>query len=1039
MVLVSVFVPREIRAQSLSKRLTSSEFRSAAVPTNPRVLALRVQFQKEDVDDAQTTGNGHFLLLPKDDPFDSVRSLDPLPHNRRYFEDQMLALRNYFLDASDSNLHIQYTVKPDGLNDAYTLGRRMSYYGDRFISQEQRDLRLAELFSDAVRVADSTDTIDFSTYDYVVIFHAGAGQDFSAADPTPNDVASRFVNLDLLRRWKNDPTYEGVPVNGGSNFVAGGVLVPETESQEVFDTFGFQVFTEIGLTGILASNFASQLGMPDLFNTATGTTAIGVFGLTDQGAVNGDGLIPVEPDPWTKIFMGWADPLVVRDTTLMDVPSKKTFGKSLILKLPISSEEYFLVENRQRDVIDNALSPYLLVRAIRDSNASTGEVRSDTLYAAGADRSIETGVITRVDEYDAGLPGTGLLIWHIDERIIREKQSDGSINADLRRRGVRVVEGSGSQEIGYRFVVGPFSVIDAGNDSDFFFQDNDLFKRFNRSDSVFFGSTSIPNSHGNDGVRSGIRIVDISRRQKVMRMSVRNDLLQRGFPRFTGDTFGQNSLTAGDIAGDGRDELIAVGQSGRIYAWTSDGASLFSNGATAVEYGLGGDSTIHPVALFAVMNDSCYVSPALADLDSDGKLDVIAGDKSGRMTAWKSTDADLDTFADTLFTYASGAAITTSPLVTPSRQIVFGNSAGRITALNATGQIVSEAMLGSLVTGLAWIGSDTIAFQTETSTGLYAALTGSVQTLVSGQANERNLSPLVGNFDGVNGSDLLVVSGDEIQYAVGSFGQFPIELEQPVRSPLSTGDMDGDGQLEIAVGGSNRVHVFNHNGSLQTNFPVTLDPRRPAGDLMSSVLLADIDDDQQVELIVGAPDGRVFAFSRNGTPVSGFPLSLGSGILSTPLVANLDKDGDIELAAVSENGFVSVWDLSGTYRAQYVKWGKALGDVANTSSNHETLTPVSTSTSLMPAKRVYNYPNPVRGDATTIRYYLSESAEIRIHIFDIAGHHVETLSGPGLALADNEVTWSTRRIQSGLYFAKVHAKSASGASVTRTIKIAVTR
>lgn len=1008
---------------------------------NVRVLALRVQFKKETVDDLKTTGNGHFMLVPQDDPYaDEGRTLDPLPHNRTYFEDQMLALRNYFLDASDSNLTIDYDVKPDGQDSAYTLDRFMRYYGDSFLSQSQRDLRLAELFRDAVRLADSTDTIDFSQYDHVIVFHAGAGQDFNTDDLTPDDVASRFVSLDLLRAWAGDPGFAGIPVNGGARVIPGGVLVPETESQEVIDALGFSVFTEIGLTGILASNFASQLGMPDMFNTETGTAGIGVFGLVDQGAVNGDGLIPVEPDPWTKIYMGWAQPVVMQNGTGISLLPKKLFGRSHILKIPINAAEYFLIENRQRDVVANALSPTTITRAIKDSNTTTGQVTFDTLYHAGAERA-SSGVITRVDEYDAGLPGTGLLIWHVNEDVVAQGLLSNSINNDILRRGVRVVEGSGSQEIGYRFTFGPFSVVDAGNDSDFFFFENDLFKRFNRTDSVFLTPTSIPSSLGYDRVNGGIHMTGISPRGWVMSFDLRTSLHQTGFPQFTGKPFRYNALNVGDVAGDSRPELIAVGVTGEIYVWSSDGQPVFANGITRADHRLGEDSTVYSVAVYAQDTDSIIVASAVADLDGDTKAEVITGSIAGRVVAWKGVDTDVNGFADTLFTYDTGARITAPIHITANSRIVVGDASGKLTVLTATGTPDRVLTLDGSVIGFASISADSLYWQTGSSSGIVELSTGISTTLRTGIQHASPFASVAVDLERSGQAILLDVTHDNGTAidANGVEGQYPVRLVEDSRSPVSVADLDEDGFPEWIMGGDNKIYVFNHNGSLLTGFPVTIDPVKPVGSIESSILIADLDGDSKLDLLAACPDGRVFAYSAKGTLLAGFPLSAGSPISATPVIADLDQDGDIDIACAAEDGFVYVWDVPAAFQANRVIWGAYLRDPKRSGTFKDLLPLASPPIELIPAKSAYNYPNPARGPSTTIRYYLSEPANVKIRIFDMAGQHVRTLAGPGVALTDNEVTWTLGGIQSGVYFAKIHAVAVSGRRITRTVKIAVTR
>ena len=73
-----------------------------------------VEFQKEEVDDPRTTGDGTFLMHTNIDSlvscYDSQESrcsgflVDPPPHNRSYFNDQIQATKNYYLNISDNNI-----------------------------------------------------------------------------------------------------------------------------------------------------------------------------------------------------------------------------------------------------------------------------------------------------------------------------------------------------------------------------------------------------------------------------------------------------------------------------------------------------------------------------------------------------------------------------------------------------------------------------------------------------------------------------------------------------------------------------------------------------------------------------------------------------------------------------------------------------------------------------------------------------------------------------------------------------------------------
>lgn len=998
------------------------------------VLALRVQFQKETPDKAQTTGNGHFDLQD----LRSVRQIDPAPHNKRYFEDQLLAMKNYFEDVSDGKLNINYTVKPDGDTAAYTLSKLMEYYGIRG-TQQARDQRLAEFFADAVTLADQTDNIDFSNYDYVILFHAGAGEDFSLENSTTADLSSRFVSLDLLQSRFGE-SYQGVPVDGGSLTIKSGVVVPETESQSFIDPiFGTEDLREIGLSGILIANFGSQLGMPDLFNTQTGTPGIGVFGLEDQGAVNGDGLIPAEPDPWTKIYMGWADPVIVSDSFDVNLEPRKLAGQNTILKIPINASEYFLVENKQRNVIPNAISPEIISR-FDTINNSDGTTSIDTAYMAGVTRSDTTKVITRIDEYDNGLPGNGLLIWHIDENVTDQNLETNSINNDLKRRGVRLVEGSGSQDIGFGFPGLFGTAIGSGDKFDYFFKGNEGFAFYNNKvDSVFFTPVSIPNSLANDRANSGIFITQISSPQSVMTFNLRTGLWQKGFPRYAAFQISTNSLKFGDLAGDTKNEIVAAGRDGKVYAWNYSGEKVIANALTSVYHGLGEDSTDYPIAQFADAEDSILYSPALADLDNDGKLDAISVSKSGKVHAWKAADNDVNGFADSLFIYSSGEEFTTAPVVNDLDKIIIGTKNGKVIVVNETGSLAGTAVLSGEVLNIAVVNNDTVVALT--TSGVYSVNTGAfTATQIDNLSGVVSASIVIGDILQNGGVNAVVVNGNEMLSYLNNLPGFPVLLPETIHSSPSLADIDDDGDLEIIFAGSNKIYAYNSNGTWATNFPITIDVVKPVGDILSSVLIADLNGDGKTDLAVGAPNGNVYAFEATGKSLTGFPLATGKPIVSTPAILDVDNDGDTEIAVSSEDGFVYVWDLTAAYDDSKVKWGQFAHDEQNSSQNREQNTVVSVEGDLIPKKSAYNYPNPARGHETTIRYFLTEPAKVKINIFDMAGDLVQTLNGTGIAQTDNEVLWNLKKIQSGVYLAKITARSTvSNKKTTRTIKIAVTK
>jgi len=88
------------------------------------------------------------------------------------------------------------------------------------------------------------------------------------------------------------------------------VILPRTESRPGFNFVEeAPLLLELSINGLLAASFFNFLGVPDLFNTETGESAIGPFGLMDPlGIFAYSGLFAPEPSPWTKYYLGWLEP-----------------------------------------------------------------------------------------------------------------------------------------------------------------------------------------------------------------------------------------------------------------------------------------------------------------------------------------------------------------------------------------------------------------------------------------------------------------------------------------------------------------------------------------------------------------------------------------------------------------------------------------------------------------------------------------------------------------------------------------------------------
>jgi hypothetical protein len=150
------------------------------------------------------------------------------------------------------------------------------------------------------------------------------------------------------------------------------------------------------------------------------------------------------------------------------------------------------------------------------------------------------------------------------------------------------------------------------------------------------------------------------------------------------------------------------------------------------------------------------------------------------------------------------------------------------------------------------------------------------------------------------------------------------------------------------------------------------------------------------------------------------------------------QSNNIGIAIFSEGGSLDAFLSASSTASASLTWWQHLGDERHSNAEVSVTTFIPVSTEFFPKSRVYNWPNPVYGQSTQIRYFTSEDAVVTITILDLSGRKITELSGQGTAGMDNEVTWNVSNIQSGVYLARVEARGASRSDVV-FIKIAVVK
>jgi len=1007
------------------------------------VCVLRVDFLQDSAGNESTTETGRFDLRNGDSLGIIV---DPPPHNRSFFESHMEALHRYYWHQSGGTLVLDYDVFPAEEDSAYHLSDTADY-GPWSIGNSEEIIALAEsLVRDSFAAADTSEAPpDFRAYESFMLFHAGADYQGDINRNSDYDIPS--FNLFLA---------EPVAVQDSSFFIDLIMVVPETVSQDGFTA---------ALNGVMAHEYGHQLGFFDLYDVLTFFPQVGMFSLMDSGeqlygtvvdsttdeVIYVRGAIPASLDPWHKIlfFPGGVQPRWLTQSGRATVPAVQT--KNEITFVPIGGQwleyldqtpgwwapwyasEYFILENRPYDLNGDGA-------VILESDPETGVFMGPgNVEDEGAFAADTLGAY----EHDYLLPGSGILIWHVDNAAIQAALSycGGCINISRERRGVDIEEADGIEDLGDLY-----SVQWTGGAYDYWF----------RGGYDTFGPDTDPDTRAGGGGITGIQMVVLDSAATVMRVSVRLGLERAGWPIYYGDPITDESISLFDLDGEGTPEIFAaMGRDVRdSYArellafWPDARPYPYADGTGRIAES---DSAFLPgVALAA----------EFAGATRSERLVAAATSRSVR--AW-------DPYGEVLLDYPGGDAswpdlrFTTAPMALDS-VLVVGDGYGRLRGLlpgAATPLLWRTATPGGEVTVLAagdLYGDGSTVLAWGDALGDVRVATGSQRNgFVAGADWPVRVGdggdPLAALWIleapvGEPGQLLAVTAGGHVALigADGACAQgWPLELGSPVAGAPAIGDPDGDGALEIAITSRDgRIHLLRLQGTYETRWPHSVwhPDTAPFAALTSGPALVDLTGDGVPEIVQGSGDGAVHAFRPDASPLPGWPLASGYPIGAGPIVGPLDEGGDLGLATIDAMGFVHVLGLGleGRPEAPGEMW-RADGGPARRHCYPRHMLPAApplNATLLEPENLLFT-PNPIRGASGQLRFRMGATGTLRMQLFDASGQRVwEGERQPDDVHEETVWSFDVSDLASGLYVARISARG-GGDVVAVTRKLAIIR
>lgn len=293
------------------------------------------------------------------------------------------SFRDYYLATSNGKLEVNSTVYGWVMADS-----GYKYYGRNSSPSYSQATR--RLLLNAMRSAHDSFDIDFSQFDSdddgyvdgVIIMHSGIGAEEASAPNSGDFIWSFRSTLPVSQQ----PTYDGVKV-------AAYAMFPERR----YNSGNHSI---VGI-GVMCHEFGHLLDLPDLYSTSSTNEGAGNYSLMAGGCWLNNERTPALNDAWSRISMGWITPTIINGPETYTL-NRFVADSDMVYKISTTrTNEYYLLENRQRK------------------------------------------------GFDRYLPAKGLAIWHINTNFARllSVGSGNNVNNDTSQLGVGLMQADGQRQL----------------------------------------------------------------------------------------------------------------------------------------------------------------------------------------------------------------------------------------------------------------------------------------------------------------------------------------------------------------------------------------------------------------------------------------------------------------------------------------------------------------------------------------------------------------------------------------------------------------